>query len=71
MPRIRMIQQWPTVVDKRHESLFRAYKLLDYVRELLELGTPNSVILEIIETCYEDDPIIRVRPGVGEDEAGA
>lgn len=46
MSRINKIRQEPVVVDKCHESvLCRAYHILSYVRELLE----------IIEACYEKD----------------
>jgi len=32
-----------------HESLLRAYHIVEKVKELLKLGTPQEVILEIIE----------------------
>lgn len=38
---------------KFHESLTRSHAVLRYVRELLEVGTPAPVILEIIKTVEE------------------
>lgn len=55
MSRIKHIRQMPTVIDNRHESLNRSYQLMGYVRELLELDTPPSVVLEIMDACYEKD----------------
>ncbi len=52
---IKRIRQIPVVIDKRHESRHRAHHVLQYVRSLLELGTPTSVVLEIIAVCYEND----------------
>lgn len=66
---IKEIRQMPTVIDatdrnggrvviqnrKMHESLFRAYSVLDLVRELLALDVHSSVIQDIIALCYEDD----------------
>lgn len=38
-----------SIIGKYHESLTRSYHLLAKVKELLEAGTPGSVVLEIIE----------------------
>lgn len=39
-----------------HENIYsRSYQILQYVIELLELGTPQSVILEIIRACTDPD----------------
>lgn len=38
-----------------HESIFRSYQILEKVKELLRLGTPGEVVLEIIKDI-EDTP---------------
>lgn len=55
MSQIKRIRQMPTVIDNRHERLNRSYQLMGYVRELLELDTPPSVVLEIMDACYEKE----------------
>jgi len=35
--------------NKYHESLLRAYQILEHVKHLLEIKTPQEVILDIIE----------------------
>ena len=52
---IQQIRKTPVIVDNIHESLFRSSQMLNYVKVLLELGTPTEVILEIIHACYVDD----------------
>jgi hypothetical protein len=59
--KITNIKQFPTslsteLIKERlnncngfHESLLRSFQTLQKVKELLELNTPTSVILEIIE----------------------
>lgn len=53
--KIALIKELPSVIgagpnsSRYHESLFRSYHILLKVKELLELGTPQKVILEIIE----------------------
>lgn len=49
---IEDIQAMPTVIENNHESLYRAYHVLDKVRGLLNLNTPAEVIIEIIHECY-------------------
>ena len=48
-----------------HESLLRAYQILDKTKEWLRLGTPASVVLEMIEEIEETD---KVPPYKHEDE---
>ena len=47
------IQSRPTCYEsdgqKCHESLLRAFHIVDKVKELLEKNTPPSVVLELIE----------------------
>ena len=52
---IKRIRQIPVVIDNQHESRHRAHHVLQYVRSLLKLGTPVSVVQEIIDACYEND----------------
>ncbi len=47
--KINEIAHMPTVIDNTHESVYRSYQLLQKVKELLADGTPNGVILEMIE----------------------
>jgi hypothetical protein len=42
------IAKMPSSIDRNHESLLRGYQTLQLVIELLEEGTPYSVILRII-----------------------
>lgn len=53
MSKIKKIREHPVIFEGRHEGVFRACHVLDYVKELLEQETSGSVILEIINTCYE------------------
>ncbi len=53
--KLKKLRQHPTVIDNKHESLYRAYQLLQYVRVLLELGTPHEVILMIIDATYKNN----------------
>jgi len=46
--RFSQLASMPTVLDKRHESLYRSYHTLLLVKELLEKGTPSEVVLGII-----------------------
>ena len=55
MSKVKDLRRNPTVIDNTHENLFRAYQLLQYVRVLLELGTPQEVILTIMDAVYEKD----------------
>lgn len=41
---------------KVHESVLRSCQVMQKVKELCALGTPPSVILEIIEACYGEMP---------------
>jgi hypothetical protein len=45
---IEKINSFPTVIDNNHESLYRAYQILELVKELLLLGTPSEVVLAIL-----------------------
>lgn len=45
----------PTVIDRMHESLYRAYGVLDLVKDLLKRGTPGDVVLDLI-TAIEGEP---------------
>lgn len=45
---IEKLNSFPTVIDNKHESLYRSYQVLRFVKELLELGTPGEVVLAIL-----------------------
>lgn len=54
--RISEIRKFPTTfidveIGKSHESILRAFHILNKVKELLHKNTPQDVILEIIEEC--------------------
>lgn len=46
--RFSQLASMPTVLDNKHESLYRSYHTLQLVKELLEKGTPGEVVLAII-----------------------
>jgi hypothetical protein len=46
---INKIMQFPTVHNNTHESAFRSYQILEYVKWMLEQNTPAPVILSIIK----------------------
>lgn len=48
-PTLLAIRDMPTVYDNISESIFRSYQILHEVKRLLELGTPGSVVLELIK----------------------
>lgn len=65
---IRRVRDFPTSVTSAemerylgegctgvHESTLRAYHILTEVKRYLELGTPASVVLEIIEEMERHD----------------
>lgn len=49
MDYLEQIRNMPTVIDGNHESLYRAYHVLDKVKEWLRLRTNQDVILELVE----------------------
>ena len=46
------IKEMPTVVDNRHESLFKSYHVLEQIRQMLERGDSKETVLEVIEFLY-------------------
>lgn len=46
---ILQIPSYPTVVGKVHESVYRAYAILNIVEHLLEESTPPQVVLAILQ----------------------
>lgn len=46
--RFSQLAAMPTVLDNKHESLYRSYHTLQLVKDLLEKGTPSEVVLGII-----------------------
>jgi len=47
-PSIFAVQHFPTVVDNQHESLFRAYHILQIVEWLLKENAPPLVVLALL-----------------------
>jgi hypothetical protein len=45
---ITKIANFPTTIDKVHESVYRSYQILLLVERLLLEGTPGEVVTEII-----------------------
>lgn len=68
MNKIQDIRNTPVVLDKVHESVYRSFQLMRYVREMLELNTPQSVILEIMDTCYLEDSLPQIHSSTIERE---
>tara|TARA_Y100000310_G_scaffold319737_1_gene375397 strand:+ start:247 stop:465 length:219 start_codon:yes stop_codon:yes gene_type:complete len=48
------LDKYPT--SKMHESVMRSYHIVVKVRDLLERGTPNDVVIEIIDSLTQHDP---------------
>ena len=53
------LMECPTILDqgpgmpRYHESLFRAYQVLQKARAWLILDTPPAVVLEMIDLCMD------------------
>ena len=52
---IGKLGDWPTVINKVHESCYRSYRVLDIVERLIEDGAPATTIKKIIGE-YRDLP---------------
>ena len=48
MHNIYEIENFPTVIERRHESCYRAYHILDIIEALLEARTPQDVVSELL-----------------------
>ena len=47
--KIRDIANLPTLKDRMHESIFRAYHIVEKVKYLLQNNVPSNILLELIE----------------------
>lgn len=47
------IMKFPTVYNNTHESVYRSYQILEYVKWMLEQNMPAPVILGIIQSLQE------------------
>lgn len=47
--RIKQIRELPTVIDNTHESVLRAYQILEKVKVMLERGDSPDTVLELID----------------------
>ena len=56
------IMNTPTSVDKIHQSVYRSHRILDFVKELLDKGTPSDVVRTLI-SALEAFPNIDERIG--------
>ena len=54
MTTISEIKKKPINVSGQPEEMFQAYHILQKVISLLEIDTPNEVILEIISECRSE-----------------
>lgn len=52
---ISTIRKMPTVTDKSHESVTRAYHILEKVKDYLKRGVPVDVLLELIEEMESNE----------------
>ena len=57
MPTILRVLNAPTVINSHHQSLYRNYDTLRYVRYLLENDVPQAVILKILDDLEELPPL--------------
>lgn len=73
MKNLRGVLNMPTVMDTKdvpnnakgiHESVFRSYHIVEYVRELLERGVPGDVVLDILKSLQEEPPMDHSMPAV-------
>ena len=51
---IKTISELPTCVNNIHESVLRAYQILERTKEFLRKGVPSDIILELIEEMEID-----------------
>lgn len=51
---IREISKFPTVYQNAHESILRAWQILERVKEMLQRGDSNQTIIEVIEACENE-----------------
>jgi hypothetical protein len=52
------IRNMPTVVNKTHESVYRAYNILDYAKLLLGRGVDGETVLSLIRHLETQPQII-------------
>ena len=50
------IKKKPTVIDNKHESIYRCYDVLEYVLEMVERGDSKESIKEVASFLSEDLP---------------
>ena len=47
------ILSFPTIINNNHQSLYRAYHILDYVLEMVKRGDSKETILETAQFMSE------------------
>lgn len=50
--KIRDIIEFPTVIRNMHESCYKSYQVLEYVKAMLLRGDSPETVLEVIDHIY-------------------
>lgn len=56
MERIKYIEDIPTKIDNTHESVYRAYNILEVVKEMIKRWDSIKTIEWVINQCEKDLP---------------
>ena len=59
--KINDIIQSPTVIDGKHESLFKSREVLNLVRQMLERWDSRDTILMLIEFFYNNNMCVQLK----------
>lgn len=51
------IMNMPTVINNVHESAYRSYHILSFVKGLLERGTPPAVVVDLLTQLQNAEPV--------------
>jgi capsular polysaccharide biosynthesis protein len=52
---IKQIKSMPTVIGNTHESVLRAYQILEKVKQMLERGDSKETIIETIKYLEQNE----------------
>lgn len=52
---IDRIRSMPVVVNTVHESVYKYYHILEYIKKMLERGDSNETILDILSLLESDN----------------
>ncbi len=53
---IERIKTMPTCLGQHHESVLRAFQILEKVKEMLKRKDSHETILEVIGVCQNEKP---------------